>query len=93
MLRRPWTDRKLPAEQQTPLNTGITAREEAAKPEPEALLAVEAATEIEAGADLDGVELSGVDLAAEEVGNLAAEGASKGKQVDAKAGCLCQRQR
>ena len=72
-----------PAEQQTPLNTGITAREEAAKPEPEALLAVEAATEIEAGADLDGVELSGADLAAEEVGKLAAKGASKGKQVDA----------
>lgn len=72
-----------PAEQQTPLNTGITAREEAAKPEPEALLAVEAATEIEAGADLDGVELSGADFAAEEVGKLAAKGASKGKQVDA----------
>lgn len=54
-----------PSEQQTPVNPGITAREEAAKPEPETLLAVEATPDVDAGNDLDGVELSGADLAAE----------------------------
>lgn len=71
-----------PNEQQTPLNTGITAREESATPEAETLLAVEATPDGDGGADLDGAELSGADLVAEEVGKLAAKGASKGKKSE-----------
>lgn len=66
-----------PDEQQRQVSTGITGREESAKPEPEALLAVEATPEEQT--EMDGESLTPAELAAAEVEAGEVKGRGKGK--------------
>lgn len=66
-----------PDEQQRQVSTGITGREESAKPEPESLLAVEATPEERT--EMDGESLTPAELAAAEVEAGEVKGRGKGK--------------